>query len=962
MSTGVTFASVLDRLARIENPYPGLRPFEPYQSHLFFGRDQHIAQLIDRLQHSRFVAVVGVSGCGKSSLVFAGLIPALERGLIWSAAAHWRVVVAKPRGAPYANLAKALKVDPATLRKSSHGILEAARELPEGETLVVVIDQFEELFRYREEDPATEEGLRRQKEDAAEAAEFVRLLLTTAASQPPVYVVITMRSEYLGECAEFRGLPEALNDSQYLVPRMSREQRRQAIENPLGSVKIDASLVQRLLNDAGDEPDQLPILQHALMRTWNQWHESDPGNTRPISVDDYSQVGGWGNAINQHANELTRGQSEDLTATIFKRLTAKSRDKRERRDPATLADLYAIADAGKNDVMKVVDRFSSGDATFLLRSGDRIDISHESLIRRWDKLVEWVKQEEKSKATFLYLLTRSEGEPLQALDLAAAQDWNRLRNKTTAWAKHYAAESDLNKVLEFLKTSEGVEKKRKRAAMHRFWIAVCAAVLFAFLAALSYYLRRQAAYEKLSAEARRLVATSNLHQRQGEFDNAVLDAATSMQLLPSVENDVALRTAMALLPRTLWRNEHGGPVNGVVFSRDGRYLATASDDQQARIFYAEKGVDAVSHCQHNSPVKSVEFSPDARFIATVSQDPGGHVCDVQTGKDVLPAGGTVRVVAVAFSADGLYLASAGDDKVARVLKVGTWNPAAPSMVHRAPITALAFGASSRYLATASDRIRIWDWKAGTSMELPNTGNVNVLAFGVEDKYLAAASDDRSAYVFDTKTGKQISRLIHRGRVRALAFSKANEIVTGSDDNTARVFKPETGEELIHLVHDREVDAVALAGDGKYAATGSLDKTSRVVDSNSGREILRMHHQSGVYAVALSPDGRRVATGSGDHFVRVFETATPGEILRAPDVGEDDLVELTAEGNQIVVSGQQGIRVFNSGGHAATPRTDLGETITAIAVSPDGTFIATGSDDSYVWVLNTKSGQKHVNAK
>ena len=149
----MSFASVVARLRTLENPYPGLRPFETQESHLFFGRDQQVAELVSRLERNRFVAVVGVSGSGKSSLVRAGLIPALERVHLSDAGRRWRMVVTRPAGAPFERLAEDLVnagLDASALAESSHGLIEAARHLPADESLLVVVDQFEELFRYKE--------------------------------------------------------------------------------------------------------------------------------------------------------------------------------------------------------------------------------------------------------------------------------------------------------------------------------------------------------------------------------------------------------------------------------------------------------------------------------------------------------------------------------------------------------------------------------------------------------------------------------------------------------------------------------------------------------------------------------------------------------------------------------------------------------------------------------------------
>src|SRR5215469_15629363 len=147
----MSFAAVLQRLIRLENPYPGLRPFETGEAHLFFGRDQQVLDLLDRLARNRFVAVVGLSGSGKSSLVRAGLIPALHRGRLLEPGLRWRVAVATPSGAPFRNLTDALAYTPEELRASSHGLMEyVRRRFSPGEGLLVVIDQFEELFRYKD--------------------------------------------------------------------------------------------------------------------------------------------------------------------------------------------------------------------------------------------------------------------------------------------------------------------------------------------------------------------------------------------------------------------------------------------------------------------------------------------------------------------------------------------------------------------------------------------------------------------------------------------------------------------------------------------------------------------------------------------------------------------------------------------------------------------------------------------
>src|SRR6185295_12690063 len=310
---------------------------------------------------TRFLAVVGTSGSGKSSLIRAGLMPALRGGMMKGAGSGWRIAVMRPGGDPMGNLAAELvkkdvlaqagaglpeseaeAVIEATLRSGSLGILNVARQarLAEHEKLLLVVDQFEELFRFR----AAHEG---SSVDVASA--FVKLLLEAAQQRElQIYIVLTMRSDFLGDCAQFQGLPEAINDGQYLIPRMTRDERRFAITGPVGVTrgKISEPLVNRLMNDVGDNPDQLPILQHALMRTWDYWavHRS---NGEPIDLKHYEAVGTMADALSKHAdeafNELPDERSRVIAEILFKALTERGADNREIRRPTRLRDICEIA-------------------------------------------------------------------------------------------------------------------------------------------------------------------------------------------------------------------------------------------------------------------------------------------------------------------------------------------------------------------------------------------------------------------------------------------------------------------------------------------------------------------------------------------------------------------------------------------------------------------------------------------
>ena len=269
-------------------PYPGLRPFKRGETDIFFGREEQTDELVDRLSRTRFLSVVGPSGCGKSSLVRAGLLDALETGFMAAAGAGWQVADMRPGGRPMLRLADALLAMSGRPRyDNDSAFLQAALErgprslieylddlpLPKGDNLLILVDQFEEIFRF---------ALGTGQE---EADTFVALLLAaTKQREQPVYVVITMRSDFIGDCARFTGLAEAVNEAQFLTPRLTREQSREAIEGParVFGGEVEPALVNRLLNDMGTDPDQLPLMQHVLMRMWTRatndrkFHDTGP--------------------------------------------------------------------------------------------------------------------------------------------------------------------------------------------------------------------------------------------------------------------------------------------------------------------------------------------------------------------------------------------------------------------------------------------------------------------------------------------------------------------------------------------------------------------------------------------------------------------------------------------------------------------------------------------------------------
>jgi hypothetical protein len=515
------------RFASIEQPYPGLRPFDLKDSFLFFGREQHTQELLDRLSRNRFLAVVGTSGSGKSSLVRAGLMPALFRGYLVGASSRWRIAIMRPGSGPLDQMAgalaakDALAVDPAqlraTLEASSLGFVSAVKnaQLGPGESLLLVVDQFEEIFRFASE--------RRSSDSTGEALLFVTSLLEAVDQfDAPIYVVLTMRTDFLGDCTLFPGLPEALNRSQYLIPRLSREQRRDAIERPveIAGAEIAPRLVQQILNDMGDDPDQLPVMQHALARMYRLWKQKGAG--APLDLDDYEAAGTVANALDDHAKSIYQAlpadKDREWTRKLFHCLTKRERGRDVRR-PARLDRLFGVVGAddpaSRDAVLRVLDVFAREENSLLFltpgdRSEDRIaDISHESLIRKWRQLSAWVKDEAESTEWFSDLVRDTARQARGEADYWVNPElsWVLTRRAQDSWTAAWAEQSvgtdarGFAAVETFLEGSRAKEASRKR---HRRLVYAGIAVMLTLglVAADQFHHARDAEAElaKLSVE------------------------------------------------------------------------------------------------------------------------------------------------------------------------------------------------------------------------------------------------------------------------------------------------------------------------------------------------------------------------------------------------------------------------------------------------------------------------------
>lgn len=481
------------------HPYPGLRPFNVDENHLFFGREGQENEMMDILRKRRFLAVTGSSGSGKSSLVRCGLQSSLHNGFLDPEISELKVAIFRPGHDPIGNLVTELnrilpetpassgsptwdesirrKATEAHCRANTYGLVNTFRwAYPDPDSaLVVIIDQFEELFRFQTGRPSED------------AAHFVKLILK-AVDQPDsgIYVIITMRSDHIGSCTRFRGLPEKINRGQYLVPQLSREQLKAAIANParVAGSKISPRLLHRILQDTGPQPDQLPVMQHALMRTWQCW-KNDHQEGERVSVRHYEAIGTIQSALNRHAEEvyaeLQHPGETALAKKLFKALTFREPGALGVRRPTSAGVLCELCGCSMAELEAVSKGFRKPDCAFLLPGTDTkleadtvLDISHESLMRVWQRLAKWAEEEGESAIFYRRIADSAvrfyegQGSLLVDPELGLALAWRKKQQPNADWAGRYHPEFEsatkfLNKSAAQAKI-EMVEKERIRRA------------------------------------------------------------------------------------------------------------------------------------------------------------------------------------------------------------------------------------------------------------------------------------------------------------------------------------------------------------------------------------------------------------------------------------------------------------------------------------------------------------------
>jgi WD40 repeat protein len=1034
------------------NPFPGLRPFEFDESLLYFGRDGQSEQLLRKLVAARFMAVVGTSGSGKSSLVRAGLLPALFGGFMTSADSDWHIAIFRPSNDPIGNLARAINdsglfgtpheenagvqetMIESTLRRGSLGLIETARlaQIGTSDHLLIVVDQFEELFRFAQ----VAEGERYQNDAAA----FVKLLLEASRQREiPIYVVLTMRSDFLGDCSLFWDLPEALNEGQYLIPRLTREQRREAITGPAAvcGAALTPRLINRLLNDMGDNPDQLPILQHALMRTWNRWREENQ-ESEPIDLQHYEAIGEMRAALSRHAdeayNELADDRSRVIAEKIFKGLTEKGTDNREIRRPMELKELCAVSEASEAEVIAVIEVFRREGRSFLmppaatpLDDNSLIDISHESLIRHWDRLKAWVDEEGRSARIYRRLAETSvlheKGEAglYRDPDLQLALDWREGSRPNKTWARRYHPEYETS--MTFLDQSREArdQEARDREAHRRKEIkrTRLTAIIFAFafvlsLAALGFAnsKRVEANESKKELEAalqdaheqrelaneerdKAVFLTQVAESKSIEAINAKKEANDQARIASDNEAKAEAATLEARAEAKKAADEKERAENEVERSRLLLYTANINLAQDA--YYEENIQQAQTLLEDDSTkyedlrgfewgylnwlyhreagaldgrdglITDVVFSPDGKYLATIGEK-SVKLWDAASRRELhsIPANNG-PVNALAFSPDGALLAYGGEDSAIRLHRIGTTEEAAVLRGDGHPVSTLLFSGDGKTLIAGSGNkrdsggIKIWDValpqeRFQERLDVPDVkGDVSGIALSADQKMLAIARADNSLILFDTCSRKADS-VAEIPYAMSVAFSPDGRTIIAGAFGGFVLFDAKEKKTLALLGgfswkipgSSNRSSSIAFSPDGKTFAVGSFN-TLRLYDANldsqaTPRLITPLLGQKGqILSLSFSLDGKTLAANDSAS-VRFWDAAVPRDsVALAKREGLIGKIFVSADSKTVSIINDK--EAFVKSWDAAS-RQELSvpakflEELRGLAYSPDGRFLAT----------------------
>ncbi len=973
-------------------PYRGLHAFGEPDAAFFFGRDHTVAELERAVRRRSLVALLGPSGSGKSSVIFAGLMPRL------CAEGGWRFASFRPDETPLRPLLAALlgllpePADAALRGREINRLLgEFERHRPVVDELIgrlqassattrllVVADQFEHIYTLCQR--------------ADERQRFLEVFLGLARVER-VVVVLTLRADFLGQALQSLTFADALQGADLKLGPMTEDELRAAIENPARSqrVRFEMGLVDRILADVRGQPGGLPLLEFALTELWGRQRH---GRLTHLA---YEEIGGVALAIAGYAEDVYRALSpaeRERVRGAFLQLVRPGQgteDTRRIASRAEIRDEYWSAVTRLANARLVVTQHdeASGETT--------AEVVHEALIREWQRLRDWIETDREFLVWRQRLAearkewqarARNEGFLLREAPLMVALE--RLRGRGTE-----LAEADR----EFVRASE-VRRRRDQLARESgrrrllTGLAAAAAVFFLVAAGAGYFWydaqdqkaiadQERDRSDQLRVGAQRteslfLVDVADRQLRAGHVEPAILFA---LEALPKdlaaperpyvPEAEAELYGALDAYLGTSILGRLGGATWAGALNAAGDRLATGDDRGEVRLWHLPVAGQAQGSRllgRHQGPVLSVRFVAGGRLVLSASADHTARLWPVDgTDMRVLSGHGDA-VVAADYSAKTGYVATASRDGTARIFDAGSGAPVATLVGHTGSVVDVAFAPAGDRVVTASadGTARLWSVPSGNALGRPldaHKGAVWKAVFSPDGRYVLTASDDATARVWDATTGAPVGEPMagHAHGVLDAEFDPVPQdgrwlVVTASEDGTARLWDPLIGRPLAVLKgHDGAVVQASFSADGGTVVTASRDGTVRLWDAGTGAQLTfaRQHAAAALWA-RLSADGGRLVTGSEDGLVKLWD-AQPGRealVLRSPG-GPIGHVEFSPDQRWLVTTAEEktvpgAVRVGDylariwdagSGAELAILQNHGGDVYHA-AFSPDGAYLVT----------------------